>query len=80
MSIFVPLSEDVRAYNVQPMLTYHAYPLPLAKPMICEGAINNASQNDIDKTQAAAAALGLYLGIKTIYTQRHKMVMNMNCV
>lgn len=58
-----PSTEAVKASARSALVGYQAYPTPSVKPVTCEkGQINEIN---MDKRQAAAAALGLFLGLKT---------------
>lgn len=64
MAMVMPISQDVNANSSLDMGEYQAYPIPLLKPLDCISNTEVMHENYIGKKQAAAAALGLYLGIK----------------
>lgn len=56
------VGQDVQAYSSHQMNDYTAYPLPVEKP--AQSCVSGDKNDDLDQKQAAAAALGLYLGLK----------------
>lgn len=63
MALVMPMSNSVNA-NSSMMTDYQAYPTPVLKPLNCTNSMEMHDENYINQRQAAAAALGLYLGIK----------------
>lgn len=72
VAVCVPWTQGVQAFSVHTLGTgkaiHASYPLPAAKPALqdsaCERITYHADQDDLNKKQAMAAALGLYLGVK----------------
>lgn len=64
-SFMMPSSENVNANtSIADAMSYQAYPLPASKPAICMKAKEVGDETNITQKQAAAAALGLYFGLK----------------
>lgn len=64
LAFAVPINHNVNAASSsQLQSSYQAYPTPAMKPQLCMKQ-EMRDETYIDKKQAAAAALGLYLGIR----------------
>ena len=65
IAFVMPISQDVNATSSFKVSQYQAFPSPTVKPKICTNIADSSDKNYINKKQAAAAAaMGLYLGIK----------------
>ncbi len=65
MVLMIFPTEKTVALNGMDLNSYHSYPMPNVKPSQCSSS-SEVKNNEayINKKQAAAAALGLYFGIK----------------
>ena len=59
----MPSSQNVNATPNETLLgAYQAYPAPISKPLYCPPTTEVKYETNFNEKQAAAAALGLYLG------------------
>jgi hypothetical protein len=61
--LLFPIEKTV-ALNGMNLNSYHSYPMPNSKPDQCSSSLEVSNEAYLNKKQAAAAALGLYFGIK----------------
>lgn len=61
---FLHLAGDLNATSNLESLSYEQYPKPLSKPYQCSKSSEVTYDMYLNKKQIAAAALGLYFGIK----------------
>lgn len=77
---FVPAGQAVNATTSgQSLDAYSAYPTPAAKPFLC---VKKEMHDEmyINEKQAAATALGLYLGLRQATAPQQKAKVNNSCV
>ncbi len=80
--VFLPQGSASMASSKLSLNGYTSYPAPVSKPFQCSSNDNTESKHevDIDQKQAAAMALGIYLGIKQATAPQNKIEITELCV
>lgn len=64
-ALFLPQGPALKATSISDMASYTPYPKPVSKPYQCYSNYQEKTDaQNISAKQAAAAALGLYFGVK----------------
>jgi hypothetical protein len=80
LMVLMPMNRTVTASSALLDDFYQAYPAPVTKPYICLQPQGFPDENNNQK-QAAAAALGLYLGLKKATAPKDETdSVNMLCI